>query len=220
MKTMSPDADPLPPPRPRGRPLRGDSDCRERLLVAALAAFTRLGYEGAGLRTIAAEAGCDVSMVAHHFGSKAGLWRAVAEGVVLRHEAWLAEARALVAAPLPAAERVARLTDSMMDELADSPAQVSFVTREFAEPGERLDYLVERLIRPGVEACAPLWREAMAAGVMRETDPVVLQLGLVGAFSLVLSSRAVYSRLGGREIGMDELKRELRRAVLGSAMRI
>ncbi|ANQ86076.1 TetR/AcrR family transcriptional regulator [Azoarcus olearius] len=212
---MSPTTVPRSPGRPRG----GGGDCRERLLAAALQAFTRLGFDGAGLRLIAAEAGCDASMVAHHFGSKAGLWRAVAEQVVLRHQSWLVEARSVIAAPLPAAERVGRLTDCMMDHLADSPAQLGFVTREFAEPGERLDYLVERLIRPGVEACGPLWREAMAAGVLAEADPVVLQIALVGAYSLVMSSRAVQARLAGREIPLDELKRELRRAVLGNLAR-
>ena len=40
-------------------------------------AFARNGYDGASLRAIALAADCDVSMVAHYFGSKAELWRAM-----------------------------------------------------------------------------------------------------------------------------------------------
>lgn len=200
--------------RPRGRP-RGDSDCRERLIAAALPAFTRLGFDGAGLRAIAADAGCDVSMVAHHFGSKAGLWRAVADRVVDRHEAWLPVAESLVHAAMPLGERVSRLLESMMDNLAAVPAYVMFVTREIAEAGDRRDYLTDRLIRPGVEACTPLWREAIEAGMIRPLEPAILQIGLFGAFSMVLSSREVIGQLAGREFGLDELKRALCHGLLG-----
>ncbi|QDF98338.1 hypothetical protein CJ010_18230 [Azoarcus sp. DD4] len=202
-------------PRRRGRPRGGDSDCRDRLLEAALSAFTRLGFDGASLRTIAGEATCDVSMIAHHFGSKAGLWRAVADLVVLRHEAWLRTAEALVSAPLPVEQRVFRLIETMIDSLAEVPAYVMFVTREIAEPGERRDHLVERLIRRGVETCVPLWREAMAAGLFRPVEPVVLQIGLFGAFAMVLSARDVIAELSGRALGVEELRRELCCALLG-----
>lgn len=51
---------------------------RRRLIVdAAIEAFGRHGYPGAGLAAIASRAGVTSSAVIHHFGSKEGLLRAV-----------------------------------------------------------------------------------------------------------------------------------------------
>lgn len=47
---------------------------RDAILEAARAAFTRLGYEGAGVREIAAGAGIHASLVNRYFGSKEQLF--------------------------------------------------------------------------------------------------------------------------------------------------
>jgi len=62
-------------PRRRGRPRAGDQpgDARQRLIAAARRRFAADGYERASLRTIAAEAGLDASLIRHYFGDKAGL---------------------------------------------------------------------------------------------------------------------------------------------------
>lgn len=153
-------------------------------------------------------------MVAHHFGSKAGLWRAVVESVGQRHDLWLREVAVLVNGDGAVVGRIRALIDSMIDGLVDVPGYVSFVNRVLAEPGERRDALVERVIRPGVEACTPLWREAMAAGVVRELDPVALHIGLFGACTMLLLMIDVCGQLGGRELGVSDLKAEVRAAML------
>jgi AcrR family transcriptional regulator len=55
---------------------------RERILSAARAQFAAEGYAGAAARDIAAEAGVTVGALFHHFGSKAGLFRAVFEQLI------------------------------------------------------------------------------------------------------------------------------------------
>jgi len=47
---------------------------RAAILEAAKAHFARSGYDRAGLRDIAAEAGCDVSLIKRYFGGKEGLF--------------------------------------------------------------------------------------------------------------------------------------------------
>ena len=49
---------------------------RERILAAAMAAFSRSGYAETGVREIAAEAGVDPALIRRYFGSKAGLLEA------------------------------------------------------------------------------------------------------------------------------------------------
>ena len=52
----------------------GTSGTRERILVAARAAFAEAGFEGATIRGIARAAGVDPALVHHYFGSKEQLF--------------------------------------------------------------------------------------------------------------------------------------------------
>ncbi len=59
--------------RPTGR-RAGDSGTREAILDAALKLFAEHGFDGASLRTIAAEAGVDPALIRHFFGDKERLF--------------------------------------------------------------------------------------------------------------------------------------------------
>ena len=60
--------------RTRGRPPAGDAaDRRTAILDAARAQFAAKGFAGASMRSIAAEAGVDASLISHHFGDKSRL---------------------------------------------------------------------------------------------------------------------------------------------------
>jgi TetR/AcrR family transcriptional regulator, regulator of cefoperazone and chloramphenicol sensitivity len=52
-------------------------DTRNRLLEAALVEFAEKGFDGAGIRDIAARARANSAMVQYHFGGKEGLYLAV-----------------------------------------------------------------------------------------------------------------------------------------------
>jgi AcrR family transcriptional regulator len=52
-------------------------DTRDRLLEAALLVFAEKGFDGAGIRDIAARARANSAMVQYHFGGKEGLFLAV-----------------------------------------------------------------------------------------------------------------------------------------------
>jgi AcrR family transcriptional regulator len=61
------------------KPRRRDANAtRAAILASARRAFARAGYDGAGLREIAAEAGVTAMMVSRYFGSKAQLFAEVA----------------------------------------------------------------------------------------------------------------------------------------------
>ncbi|AXT86151.1 TetR/AcrR family transcriptional regulator [Aeromicrobium sp. A1-2] len=66
--------------RARGRPSSSDAaDRRATILAAARSQFAVRGFAGTSLRAIAREAGCDVSLISHYFGDKAGLLVATME---------------------------------------------------------------------------------------------------------------------------------------------
>ena len=54
---------------------------RRAILDAAYDEFAERGRFGASMRAVARRAGCPQSLVHHHFGSKDGLWRAVANQI-------------------------------------------------------------------------------------------------------------------------------------------
>jgi AcrR family transcriptional regulator len=61
--------------RDRAPPRRRDAQAtRAAILEAAKAQFARLGYDRAGLRDIAAEAGADVALIKRYFGGKEALF--------------------------------------------------------------------------------------------------------------------------------------------------
>lgn len=55
---------------------RDAQQTRERILAAAVAAFSRSGYAETGVREVAAAAGVDPALIRRYFGSKAGLLEA------------------------------------------------------------------------------------------------------------------------------------------------
>jgi AcrR family transcriptional regulator len=60
--------------RTRGRPPAGDAaDRRTAILDAARGQFAAQGFGGTSMRSIAREAGVDVSLISHYFGDKSGL---------------------------------------------------------------------------------------------------------------------------------------------------
>jgi len=183
-------------------------------LTAALSSFACHGFDGVSLRTIANAAGFNVSMVSHYFGSKIGLWQAVVDTIAQDHQDTLLERLRVLNAPArPLATRLGDVLDVLLDRLGERPEIIMFVTREISDPGERLDYLVERLLRPGIEVCVPLWNEAMNAGLLRRVNPVIFHMGLFGSLAMILASRPIVARLGGGDMGIEELKAEIHRGL-------
>jgi AcrR family transcriptional regulator len=72
--------------RRAGRPA-GDSGTREAILSAARGRFAEHGYDGATIRSIAADAGVDPALVHHYYGSKERLFAAAMRLPVVLSEA-------------------------------------------------------------------------------------------------------------------------------------
>ncbi|WP_424933058.1 TetR family transcriptional regulator [Amaricoccus macauensis] len=61
------------------QPRRDAEATRAAILRAARESFSARGFEVAGLREIAASAGCNIALISRYFGSKEGLFRSVME---------------------------------------------------------------------------------------------------------------------------------------------
>ncbi len=127
---------------PRGR-RSGKPDTRAQILAVARERFLREGYPAVTLRSIAADAACDVALVSYHFGSKKGLFGAALD---------------LTANP---AEIVQDLLKGDMNTFASRALRVMVTTWDSPEGGGRLramltgaaaDPAVGDLIRSGLQA--------------------------------------------------------------------
>jgi AcrR family transcriptional regulator len=119
----------------------------ERIRAAALKTFAAHGTEAASLRVIAKAADTSVGLVQHHFGSKAGLIRAVDDYL-------LAVLGAALATPLPA-------------PTTDPVAEVGRrVTTLIAEHPDVIDYLCRTLL-DGTTTAAVIFDGLLAIGTAR-----------------------------------------------------
>lgn len=113
-----------------------------RLRLAALELYAERGVEGASVREIAQRAGVAPGLVRHHFGSKAGLTRAVDDDV-LHLIATTLDAVPLAGTP----QEVSAARDAAFAHLlADHPVVGAYVRRSLMEDGGAAESLLERLV--------------------------------------------------------------------------
>lgn len=200
--------------RTRGRPKGFVSDCRKRLLDAGLEIFCDQGHDGASLRAIAAKAKCDVSMIAHYFGSKTELWIAIIEELAERVDTdQLIQNLDGSAGPLE--KRIETGIGMIFDFVEKNSDIVRFMMREMVEPADRQKILTERLMAPALNAFIPLWQETIDEGVFGINDPLVIHNALFGAILLLVLSAPMFSHTNQKPIELNRIKRALVQELLG-----
>ncbi len=161
--------------RARGRPAACDAGGADMLLRQARSAFAKGGYHAISAREIARLAGVDAALVSHHFGSKETLWTAVVEQIVEDVAPMIARIAALHATPaLAPRARVEQAMAHFIDQVFAMPDIGMFFSTAATEHGERLDFLIERLVRPVHDVFVPLIAAAIEAGELPARDPEVL----------------------------------------------
>lgn len=121
--------------RPRGRP-RGNPPTREAIVSAARGLFLERGYRRTTLRAVAGAAGVDPALIAHHFGSKKGLF-----ADVMRFQC----ANALATEDVLGGDR-ATLPDRLIDAVTDLWEDADFqqLTTQGDEAAEAIREYLER----------------------------------------------------------------------------
>jgi AcrR family transcriptional regulator len=95
-------------PSERKRAARNADATRARIISAAQISFSQNSYEGVGVREVATQAGVDPALVIRYFGSKQGLFRAIAEQA-------FQSAELLVGTPGNLPQRASKLLVGRMD---------------------------------------------------------------------------------------------------------
>jgi TetR/AcrR family transcriptional regulator len=200
-----------------GRPGKGRPNGALLLLQAGQSAFARHGFEGASLRGIAAAAGVDPALAAHHFGSKEALWEAVIERFALYLAPFIVELRELQKhVEIPIRARVETAFRQLISAVCGEPESGMLISRISAEKGDKLDTLVEKLVRPYHDAFEPLLLEAMREELIAEQPLEMLYFMLLHAVTMSVSFRHVLGYFGEPFEDMERLKRDMTQCLLAT----
>ena len=162
---------------------------RERLIEASIDLFSRHGFEGTSLTSIAEEAGVSQPTLNYHFGTKSQLYQDV-----IRHcgAQWVAvvEARDDLRDldQLDVLKVVLRRLGRVM---VGQVVATRLMMQASMHP--TFEKEVEKALRPGVEALTALLEDLMAAGSLRRIPPHVF----ISMFVDVLITTASLQRVKG-----------------------
>jgi AcrR family transcriptional regulator len=188
-----------------GRTPRPSADAtRERILAAALDLFSELSFEGATTRDIAARAGVTQGLLNYHFSSKDELWRAAVDGLY----AELSEALDSRAEGLRGVDEltVAKLLiREFIYFSAAHPQLHRIITQECKNDGPRMDWMVERHIRPRYEQTTALFSRLAKAGHVPDIPVAHLYYILTGAGPTMFVLAPECRRLSGVDPAAPEV---------------
>jgi TetR/AcrR family transcriptional regulator len=184
---------------PRGRP-RKDAEFAppDKVMAAAIDAFSVHGYNGVSLRTVNAELGVSRNLLYQRFGSKAELWRATVDWAFRPLLEYLENTDDESADPMI---RLRMLIRSFIEYSATRPYLARLVTVEGAAATARMEYLYENYIRPVQTRFLPVFALLRQQGRIKNIPTEIFyflltsggtapfgQIGLVSLMSPGLSS--------------------------------
>lgn len=153
---------------------------RDAILSAALDLFSERSFEGATTREIATAAGVTQPLLNYHFRTKDELWQAAVDGLFASLTTALAERSAGLRGvdELTSAQLLVR---EFISFSAHNPQLHRIITQECKADGPRMDYLVERHIRPIYDAVAEQFARLTERGHLPPIAPAHLYYILTGA---------------------------------------
>ena len=177
---------------------------RERILRAAVDLFAERSFDGATTRQIAARAGVTQPLLNYHHRSKDDLWRAAVDSLFEALAASM-QASAEELAALDEVSRAERLVRDFITFSARTPQLHRSITQESKADGPRMDYLVERHVRPLYEATVELFEHLAREGAVPPISPPHLYYILTGAGPTMFVLGPECRRLSGLDPESDEV---------------
>ena len=146
---------------------------KQKLLDAALQAFSESGFKGTSTRDIAARAGVHHPLITYHFSNKDRLWRSAVKYVFNDFVTELQSAQVSHAGDCPK-ERFAAMIRIYVRHAARYPALHKIVLQESSYRSERLDWLSENFLSPLADAASRYIAELQEKGVAPAGDPLLI----------------------------------------------
>lgn len=170
---------------------------RNRILAAAAQEFAERGFDGASTRSIAERAGLRHALVIYHFETKLGIWQAVMHYVIN----WYQEAFTQRLAGLHGVDDVTKLRLLQADFIrigAQHPELHWLMSHEAGHGGERLDWLLENVLKDSFRLFIDLITAAQDAGRYIKGDPTHLHYLFLGAAARIFMLASEVEAMTGR----------------------
>ena len=148
-----------------------DAPAKDRVIQAAREQFAAKGFHGTRLQDVAEQAGLRHPTLLYHFGSKENLYAAVIEDAF---SDWAGQTAGAISTGLSGFDQVAALIEAGYRFLAERQDFVKIVRHETLAGGGRLEDGMVAFMRPFLEQAVEFLRREIAAGRLREHDPVEL----------------------------------------------
>ncbi len=120
---------------------------QQKLLDAAIEAFSENGFKGTSTRDIAERAGVHHPLITYHFKNKDQLWRAATDRIFREFNVSLLKAMADIPDVEPKAKAEAFIR-TYLHYSRNQPALHRIILQEASYPSERLDWLTEHHLKP------------------------------------------------------------------------
>ena len=146
---------------------------QQKLLDAAIEAFSENGFKGTSTRDIADRAGVHHPLITYHFKNKDQLWRAAADRIFREFNIALVKATSEIPENDPRA-RAETFIRTYVRYAHRQPALHKFILQESSHPSARLDWLVDNHLRPLFEIVVQSLRELQELGIAPPGDPALL----------------------------------------------
>ena len=146
---------------------------QQKLLDAAVEAFSENGFKGTSTRDIADRAGVHHPLITYHFKNKDQLWRAAADRIFVEFNTSLGSAMA----DIPDSEARARAEAFIRTYVRYAhrqPALHKIILQESSHPSERLDWLVQKHLRPLFDVAVEALRKLQEQGIAPPGNPAIL----------------------------------------------
>ena len=146
---------------------------QQKLLDAAIAAFSENGFKGTSTRDIAERAGVHHPLITYHFKNKDQLWRAAADRVFRDFRRSLAASLEDHQKESPK-QRMASMIRAYVYYAKSQPALHKVIVQEASYPSPRLDWLVETHLKPFFDASFAMFTELQALDIAVKGNPRLL----------------------------------------------
>jgi AcrR family transcriptional regulator len=156
------------------------SSTRERLLQVAEEQFARNGFAGTSFRDLGAAVGIANASITYHFPSKRKLYAAVLSRVAESVQRVTADLAAEGSDPV---ERIRLMVDRVAAWGEANPGYMQLIVRELMENPGRISRVRTLHLKSVVEALRLPIDQARQHGYLRDFDPELFLLHLIGSIS-------------------------------------
>lgn len=186
---------------------------QQKLLDAAIQAFSENGFKGTSTRDIADRAGVHHPLITYHFKNKEQLWRAAADRIFREFNISLVKAMAEVPEIEPKA-RAEAFVRTYVHFSRNQPALHKVILQEASYQSDRLDWLIEEHLRPMFDVVHKALTELQSLGIAPPGSAALLFNMIRVSAGGLLALKLEVKGTSGIDLDTDEQANELANMII------